>query len=295
MEEKDKRQGMSFMKILFRGCVFRQVYSFLLISLLFISSSAFANSALHSSLAKATNVALSNAYAFKKCRSLQDKPFNKRSKKKRAIIIGDSQGCDFLNSVIENGYLRNYQIQFHFIPYPCQTVPGEYISRYIEPKHRKFCTTAGRTDTLEKIKKQVSDADLLIFASLWKPQVADKLPKIIRFLRLQKHQRLIVIGNKFFGNMSIRNYFHMSDKELRGLRNDVGTKTLKINAILRRRVGGRVSFIDPHRLICGNRSTSCPIFTNNLRLISYDGRHLTKAGARYVGRILFQRSILGRI
>jgi len=104
-----------------------------------------------------------------------------------------------------------------------------------------------------------------------------------------------VIGNKFFGNMLIQDYFHMSSKELRKLRNDVGTKTLEINSILQRRLGGRISFIDPHKLVCGNRSTSCPIFTNNLQLISYDGRHLTKAGARYVGKILFQKTVLGKI
>lgn len=263
---------------------------------LLLTSPAFAKASIvHTSLAQATNKQSSNAYAFKKCRDLQAKPFNKNSKKKNAIIIGDSQGCDFLNSALENGYLKNYQIQFHFIPYPCQSVPGEYISRYIEPKHRRFCTTTGRTDTLEKVKKEVKDADLIIFASLWKPLVAEKMPKILTFLKVQKRQKLIVIGNKFFGNMTIQDYFHMSPKKLRTLRNDVGTKSLKINSILKRRLPRRVAFIDPHSLVCGNHSTSCPIFTNNLRLISYDGRHLTKAGARYMGKILFQRSVLGRI
>jgi len=141
----------------------------------------------------------------------------------------------------------------------------------------------------------VPNADLIIYASLWKPQVAEKLPKIIRYLRVKKSQRMIVIGNKFFGNMSIKDYFHMSNKELRSLRNDVGTKTLEINKILKRRLHGRITFIDPHQLVCGNRSTSCPIFTNKLQLISYDGRHLTRAGARYIGKILFQKSLLGRI
>ncbi len=263
--------------------------------ILVTSLPVFAESAVHTSLARATNIVSSNAYAFKKCRALQAKPFNENSKKKKAIIVGDSQGCDFLNSALENGYLRNYQIQFHFIPYPCQTVPGEYIARYIQPKHRKFCTTTGRTDTLAEVKKQIKYADLVIFASLWKPQVADKLPKIISYLRIKKNQKLIVIGNKFFGNMSLQEYFHMTDNELRKLRNNVGTKTLEINSILRNRLGGRFVFVDPHKLVCGNGSTSCPIFTNHLQLISYDGRHLTKAGARYIGKILFQKSILGRI
>ena len=257
----------------------------------FVSAS---NSPVHQSLSEATNIMSSNAYAFKKCRALQNKPFNNTLKKKKAIIIGDSQGCDFLNSALENGYLSQYQIQFHFIPYPCQTIPGEYISTYISPKHRQFCTESARIDDLKKIKAHVSEASLIIFASLWKPQVADKFPKIVEYLELTEQQRLIVLGNKFFGKLSIQDYFHMSVRELRSLRNEVGTKTMEINSILKKRVFGNIIFIDQQKLICGS-STKCPIFTNNLRLISYDGRHLTKAGARYIGRILFQRSALGHI
>ncbi len=269
---------------------------FVLVGLFLFISSAYATSPLvHDSLSKATNKKSSNAYAFDKCRELQAKPFDNNSWKKKAIIIGDSQGCDFLNSAFENGYLRNYQIQFHFIPYPCQTVPGEYISKYITPKHRNFCTKANRIDNFEKIKKQVKNVSLVIFASLWKPQVAEKLPQIINYLQLTKQQRLIVIGNKFFGKLSIKNYFHMTNRELRSLRNDVGTQSMEINSILKRKASGKVIFIDPHQLVCGDNSTSCPIFTNNLRLISYDGRHLTKEGARYIGRILFQNSALGNI
>lgn len=261
----------------------------------FISSVLFADhSFIHVSLAKATNTRSNNAYAFEECRKLQAKPFDNNIRKKKVIIVGDSQGCDLLNSALENGYLKNYQIQFRFIPYPCQTVPGEYISKYIEPKHRQFCTQKGRTDSLESAKKQVQNADVLIFASLWKPEVAKKLPKIIRFLKSRKRQKLIVVGNKFFGKLAIKNYFHMSHQELRSLRNDVGTKSMEINSILKKKTHGKIAFVDPHKLVCGN-STSCPIFTQNLQLISYDGRHLTKAGARYMGRIMFQNSVLGRI
>lgn len=270
--------------------------SFAFVVLFSSITSAYAASPIaHDSLSKATNKKSSNAYAFEKCRALQAKPFDNNSWKKKAIIIGDSQGCDFLNSVFENSYLSNYQIQFHFIPYPCQTVPGEYISKYISPKHRAFCTKANRTDNFKNIKKQLKGVSLVIFASLWKPQVAEKLPQIINYLQLTKQQRLIVIGNKFFGKLSIKNYFHMTNRELRSLRNDVGTQSMEINSILKRKSSGKVIFVDPHKLVCGDNSTNCPIFTNNARLISYDGRHLTKEGARFIGKILFQNSALGSI
>lgn len=262
---------------------------------IFTLSSAFAaNSVVRKDLIKASNTQSSNAYAFDRCRALQAKPFDKDSKKRKVIIVGDSQGCDFLNGALENGYLSNYQIRFRFIPYSCQRVPGENSGKYIAPKHRQFCLQSKRADSLTKAKRQVRHADLVIFAALWKPEVAKKLPQTFRYLGIKKKQKVVVIGNKFFGNMSIRNYIHMSDNELRSLRVDVGTASSDINSILKEKLNRKVTFVDPHQLVCGN-STTCPVFTNNLQLISYDGRHLTKAGARYIGKILFQRSALGRI
>ncbi|MEE9303485.1 MAG: SGNH hydrolase domain-containing protein [Thiotrichaceae bacterium] len=258
-------------------------------------SNAFAaNTMVRQNLIKASNTKSSNAYAFERCRALQAKPFDESSSKKKVIIIGDSQGCDFLNGALENGYLSNYQIRFRFIPYSCQRVPGENIGKYIAPKHRKFCLQSERADSLKKAKHQVHNADLVIFSALWKPEVARKLPQTFRYLGITKKQNVVVIGNKFFGNMSIRNYIHMQDNKLRSLRVDVGTTSLDINSILKKKLNRRVMFVDPHKLVCGN-STTCPVFTNNLRLISYDGRHLTKAGARYIGKILFKKSALGEM
>lgn len=251
--------------------------------------------AVHRDLIKAANKQSSNSYAFEKCRNLQSKPFDPTSKKKKAIIVGDSQGCDFLNGVLENGYLGNYQIAFRFIPYPCQLVPGENRSKYIQLQNQQLCSPSNeRTDNLHEAKKQIQQADLVIMAALWKPEVSRKLPKVIRYLNLKPRQKLIVVGNKFFGKMMIHDYIHMPRKEIKTLRNEVGTASLDINATLKKKVKRKAIFIDPHQLVCGNKTT-CPVFTDRLQLISYDGRHLTKAGARYIGKILFQQSPLRNI
>lgn len=261
-----------------------------------LTTSAFAaKTAIHKDLINAADKQSSNNYAFEKCRALQSKPFDTNSPKKKAIIVGDSQGCDFLNGVLENGYLANYQIAFRFIPYPCQRVPGENRSKYIRSQNHQLCSpNNGRTDNLEEAKKQIEQADLVIMAALWKPEVSQKLPKVIRYLNLKQQQKLIVVGNKFFGKMSIHDYIHMPNQEIKTLRNEVGTTSLNINATLKKKVKNEALFIDPHKLVCGD-NTTCPVFTDRLQLISYDGRHLTKAGARYMGKILFQQSPLRKI
>ena len=254
-----------------------------------IAQLGYAKTAVQQSLIKASNIKLSNSYAFDRCRALS-KPFDENSPKRKAIIVGDSQGCDFLNEILENNYLSNYQIRVRFIPYPCQTVLGGHRARYIHPKNRRLCADK-RTDNLHKARKQIQHADLVIFAALWKQEVSRQMPQIINYLRLKKKQRLVVVGNKFFGKITINKYMHMPYTKLKRLRNDVGLVSQKVNKILKNRVGNKALFVDPQELVCQD-ATTCPVFTDNLHLISYDGRHLTKDGARYIGRILFQKTTL---
>ena len=44
-------------------------------------------------------------------------------------------------------------------------------------------------------------------------------------------------------------------------------------------------------LYCDN-NYNCGIFTNNVELISYDGGHLTKKGAKFLGEQLFDNENL---
>jgi hypothetical protein len=49
----------------------------------------------------------------------------------------------------------------------------------------------------------------------------------------------------------------------------------------------KIPFVDFQGLICDDENkASCPLFTPNGDLISYDGSHLTKRGALWVGSLL---------
>jgi hypothetical protein len=263
--------------------------------IVFASSIAFANSAVKDSLIAAADTKTSGEYAFSQCRALQGKPFAADGKQKKALIIGDSYACDFLNAITENAYLQGYQISLRYIPYDCQTVMGERSAGFIDTKDRAFCAKPERADSLERAKEQMQEADLVIFASRWKPEIAQELPQTIRQLGLKPQQKVVVVGNKFFGKITVRQYLRMPANELKALQNEVDSAEAQaINAKLAKQLGKEVVFVDPHVLLCGD-DTSCPVFTDDLNLISYDGRHLTKDGARYVGKVLFQRSGLGQM
>ncbi len=258
------------------------------------SASPLIKAGLKKSIIADTNIKTNGKYTFMRCNALKKKPFDKKNPKKKLLIIGDSHGCDFLNEIRENNFLQNYQIRMRYIPYQCQPVLNGKSGKFVEPKDKALCANEARTDSLMQAKEQMSEADVIIFAARWKLSTARVLPFTIKHLRLSPHQKIIVIGSKSFGKITARRYMSMSREELSKIKNPVDSEVQKINAILRKRITGRLAFVDQTRLLCGS-DTACPIFTKNLHLISYDGWHLTQAGARYMGKILFQKSILGKL
>ncbi len=256
--------------------------------------SAQAATSFQQKLIKASDPKINGEYTFENCREVQKQPFDPNNNKKKILIIGDSQACDFLNGVRENGYWQDYQIRMRYIPYRCQPVFGSAVKQLADPKDRAFCAEPERADSLAQAKEQVAKADIIIMASRWKAVTARMLPKTLNSMALKPNQKVIVIGSKFFGKISVRQYLRMSATRLEELRNDVGDEAQSINQIFEHVLGKRATFVNQQNLVCGG-PTSCPVFTADLNLISYDGRHLTQAGARHVGKVLFQKSALGQL
>lgn len=243
----------------------------------------------HSQLLKASDADSNRKYVRSNFLKRVKKPFTSNGKKK-ALIIGDSHAQDFYNSILENNFLSKYQISTRYIPVRCQIILGDDSTSYIKTKDKNFCE---KSDDLKKAKKQIAEADLIILASYWKEWAAKKLPETVAKLKLKPEQKLFVIGRKSYGKISIRNYLRMSEEKLRHLRTKVDKDQKRINDIMNKILNKKI-FINQHKLVC-NSAKDCPIFTKDVELISYDGGHLTKAGAKYVGKILFENSLLSQL
>lgn len=246
-------------------------------------------SQIHSELLKAADTKESGAYVRTRFLKMMKKPFDSKSKKK-ALIIGDSHAQDFLNSVLENNYLRDYQISTRYIPAHCQIYQGQNASQFIQAKDKVLCK---KSDNLSQAKAQIAEADVVILVANWKEWAAKELPQTIKSLGLSPQQQLFVIGRKSFGKIAIRKYLRLPEEKLTSLRNKVDKQQDKVNGIMKKNLSKDI-FVDLQQLVCGSPST-CPVFTSDLKLISFDGGHLTKDGARYVGKLLFQGSKLGSL
>lgn len=219
------------------------------------------------------------------------KPFDNSDPRKKALIVGDSHGQDFLNTILESKSLANYQIRTRYIPNICQIYLGdEDVSGFIEEKNKELCAKA---DNLQQAKSQIAEADLVIIASSWKPWSAERAGTTIKNLGLKPTQTLKVVGRKSFGKINVRSYLRQSDEELLKLRNPVDEQQTAVNNTLRNQLDAN-TYVDIHRLICGEGET-CPLFTPDLALISFDGGHFTQAGARYAGTLLFSNPPLAEL
>ena len=259
-------------------------------SLLILSSLLFtpilSATPLQNELLKAANKKASGAYVRTRFLEAIKTPLHPKATKK-ALIIGDSHAQDFFNAVLENNYLKNYQITTRYIPTRCQIYLGAKAGQSIAAKDKALCATS---DNLSQAKEAIKTADVIILVSKWRKWAAKALPQTIKNMHLAQQQKLVVIGTKSFGKVTIRKYLRMPEDKLRRLRNEVDANQNEVNEIMQKSLSAGV-FVNTHQLICGTSST-CPVFTNNLKLISFDGGHLTKEGARYVGKVLFQSPIL---
>ncbi len=259
----------------------------LAIGAVFLAGTATTQADVRADMMKAADNKASGEYVRARFLKQMKKPFVANGKKK-AIIVGDSHAQDFYNAILESGALANYQLSTRYIPTVCQMYLGnEDVNRLREARHRNICA---KSDSLAQAKSQIAEADLVVLTSNWKDWSAQRLPQSIQNLQLTPQQKLVVIGRKSYGKLNIRKYLRMPESKLRGMRNEVDNKQAQINKIMRANLPGNV-FIDQHQLVCGGQNT-CPLFTDNLRLITFDGGHFTPHGARYVGRILFNSPLL---
>ena len=255
---------------------------------LMLMSTAQANS---QDLLKAANPETNKQYVRAQFGKFQNKAFDPNDSRKKLVIIGDSQAQDFVNSAMEHQFLENYQVRTRHIPARCQPFLGDPAQSGVENKDKGFCESV---ETLSKSKSQIENADIVILAALWREWAVQELPQTIENLDLAPTQKLVILGRKSFGKISLRHYLRMSEDKRVALRNPINEKFLNANQQMKQGLPADI-FVDQYALICGEGQMTCPVFTPNGELISFDGGHLTKQGASFVGERIFLSAALSQL
>ena len=235
------------------------------------------------------NSANSN-YVIQRFNELQYSDWN--SDKTKLFLVGDSFAQDLTNAIYEAGLNNNYSISTWQIAARCGNVyiRVEEKKEFISGKDFPSCFKTdyfGNVDFIEKLK----NADEVWFASSWKPWQAELIKMSIANIEELTTAHIRVFGRKDFPLFKPRKYLGLSGIERANFSEPIPAESVEINQRFLELLDG-YDFVDVQSLMCGGNVNECKIFTEAGQIKTYDGGHLTKAGASFYGNSL--RTIIGK-
>jgi hypothetical protein len=211
---------------------------------------------------------------------------------RRILLIGDSFAFDFMNMMVETRSLLDYEIRCHYVQIYCQIYMGsEDRLQWITPEHRSLCIDQS---DIRHALPMIRLANIIILAGRWFEWSARRLPNTIASLNLTKHQRILVLGSKNFGTMNLTSFINTTCQLRLQKFQEAEKDFATTNSIMKQTLNASI-FVDIMNMTCVFENGTCPVFTAEAKLISYDGWHTTKHGARYVGDIIFKRFPLNQL
>ena len=208
------------------------------------------------------------------------KRFDQSDSRKNLFIVGDSYAEDLVNSVLESNLKTKYQISTYRIPSICGVLFIE-LDR-LEEYQQTQCY--GRPNFFnEPILIQVlSEADEVWIASSWMDWQLDFMAESIKRIK-RLNNKITLYGSKEFHLKSASQFkneygleglnasFKISDRQKR-----LRKKLLEIAQT------NDIRYIDTMFIICNSKNI-CKNSFDGKNILSVDGSHLTKYGAKYFG------------
>ena len=211
----------------------------------------------------------------------------------KVAVVGDSYAEDFINAISESERLsQNVELRTFYVLPTCQIYFGDAdsVETFIRPEHRPSCRPMRNANS---IRRRLERADIIVFASSWQHWAIERLPQTVALLGLRPTQRLIVVGPKRIGTINIRQMLQVPSEQRTTIAQPVSDEIRETEAILRRSMPDS-AFLSMQDAVCGV-GRDCRLFTPQGELISFDGTHLTQAGAKYTGRRLLESQTLAAL
>ncbi len=196
--------------------------------------------------------------------ALNGKPFASPDRHRNVLVVGDSYARDFLNMANETGSLSRFSVS--------------YMESYLDDAACADPTLPAR------ILDRARDADQVVLSTMFHERNISCLADTIRRLEAAGVTHVVLLGTKNFGfnNNAI---MHIPAARRYAWR----VRPLAQFSAENRAAAAAISaknYVDLLGLI-DNGSGTIPVFTPERKFISQDRRHLTRAGARFVGEKVF--------
>lgn len=221
------------------------------------------------------------AYVPPRFNALQLAPFDETGGKARVLIIGDSYGRDVVNALYETDQHKLIDLSTYFISARCGNILiDEDLSRYRDPADRHVCSKqAGYGDPDLHIR--IKQADEIWLISSWKDWSSALIPRSLPNLRAMTKARIVVFGRKHIGSRKLGDYNAGGLMALLG-EGPVPEDMAQIAVWMAEHIPAQADFVDLQQILCGDYFT-CVNDTGAGLPITFDGTHMTPAGARFLG------------
>jgi len=228
-------------------------------------------------------------YVWSEITKLDLQPFAKNQKKK-ILVIGDSFSGDIINAIEESPYADNVQVRALVIRAGCGNLfVEEDFSRHLSEKKKAECNPFEGYKN-PRYMEIIAHADVIFLASMWQPWELEYLQRAVNNFSGVTKARVLVFGSKSLRDGDVRELLKIPQHDRGKLRYAADQTTLGLNQAIQQTVGEN-RYVDVERLFCGAHY-ACPLFDENLLLLSQDGSHLTHAGAQYLGKRLADAPLL---
>ena len=193
--------------------------------------------------------------------------FPESGDKKNVLVVGDSFARDFINAGIEAGRFKNNNLIYR----------EEFKHCYL-----------GFDDSLSRYRDLLPATDIIIM--VYNGYKIDCLLQTIDWLQQQKKNlQILIIGPKDFG-YNLNKFMQLEPDERADARTEILPEVLKHNQDIKQLVPPEM-FVDIISILSED-GRSIPVFTPEGSLISQDRKHLTRKGAQFIGKKIFQHPFL---
>ena len=234
----------------------------------------------------------SGDYVKKKFNEHKNKDFSNNNKK-NILVIGDSYAQDFVNVLYESKYNFKFNISTRHIKPRCGNLfIDKEIIYNLKRYNPKTCYNEKYYDT--SLRKLIKKADYIFLASAWEYDEVKYIPLSIKNIKEIKNSKVFVVSRKFFPNLnwSTRDLINIDYKKRASLKMKVNKEHIRIHEYMKNYLDNS-NLINLHDLLCVKNK--CPIFDEKANLLSYDGSHFTKDGAKFMSNLIDKNKIFLKI
>lgn len=215
--------------------------------------------------------------------ALHGKPFPEFSSRRNILIIGDSFAQDLVNALYEADIIDELNVSTYHISAKCGNLHIEDLTRYQLPEDVAGCGY-NRGYNLPGLESRMALADEIWLSSSWKLRSLPLLRESLGNIQEMTDTPLTVFSRKHFGKRSVSDYYDNGLESLLGQKS-VPENLAEVQRLMHREIPEGVRFIDIQDLMCGDYDQCTNLDSDGMPL-TFDGSHLTRYGAAFLGHRL---------